>query len=547
MSQNLRKLFNAFEGNTKRMAWFAKQYASYREFVQAVSDANWKPNSMEKGLLDRKAQTVEQAEKLINDGAAARKLKATADARDRANAASVGHAAAKQLLQGWFELNAEYKARGYDQPDLAPVDLSYLEMGTSRSVGDAKAMGLTTFAEDLLAKEPLMIFSRKAGEFLAAARKTLVQIQGEAGRVRTYKDSIAEVQRIVDEAQKICDKMADAFSRSAPKPKPMAFAQQNMVPTAKDLVDVQRTLSTTQGINTPSQAWAMVGADKKGQDEKARFRAKAIERLQVLNSSWGTSYKVGDLDKIMKTLVGGRITTNYFMSKAPGANLEKGDETDGPKPTPLVELLMSSKNFKNVWETGKSQASTDKAQRGGVEEAMGYSAALNRTGGTAQTRTKTEGGSFDPQNPSEMPKYAAVTSEHQKDGVAARYGKTYIVWKKILRQRTTHTPGDSWNMLEEGVGYLTSGNHPEVIFANANEMLVRLAAAVATGQDSAWLKGVKENGLSTDAYIETQVHGDLTWNDVKEIVVGEDNADEVIQQLLVFAQKEGYSFKVRKK
>lgn len=548
MSDKLKKLFVTFEGNTKKLAWATRQFPTYKAFVQALDAVEWKLGAFEKSLQQRHEQAIQAAENEIAKGAAQRKKLAADAAKLHAKNASVGSENAKALLQDWFELKAEFKARGYDQPDAVVVDLSYLEAGTQAKAGDAAAMGLTTFAEELLAKEPLVVFGRRAAAFVQQAKDTLAHLQGKVGVLHSYKDSIAEVQKIIDAAQKLSDEVSALYNRKAPKARPMSVAEQSMVPGAKDIAAVQRKLQDVDGIRTPSQAWALAGAEKKGEDEQALYRAKAIERLKELNAEWGTSYKVSELDAIMQTLVSGRISTNYFLSKAPGANTEAPQDPTAPKPTPLVKLLMGSDNFKNVWETGKSQASTDLKRRGGVEEAMGYGTALKRTEGTAQTVSKSDASRFEPADKGEMPKYAAVTSGHQKDGVAPRYGDSIVIWKESLRNRVTHTPGDSWSKSMQGVDYLTSGKHPEVIFAHADALLVRLAAAEATGKDAKWLQGVKDKGgVATEAYIETQVHGDLTWDDVKEIIVGEADADDVVRQLTEFARKKGYDFTVRKK
>src|SRR4051794_4873569 len=98
MSQNLRKLFVAFEGNTRKMAWFAKQFPDYKKFVDALVAAEWKVGRLEKPLAEQKAKAVAAAEKKIADGEADRKRQAAGYARNRASAASVGHAKAKELL-----------------------------------------------------------------------------------------------------------------------------------------------------------------------------------------------------------------------------------------------------------------------------------------------------------------------------------------------------------------------------------------------------------------------------------------------------------------
>ena len=59
--------------------------------------------------------------------------------------------------------------------------------------------------------------------------------------------------------------------------------------------------------------------------------------------------------------------------------------------------------------------------------------------------------------------------------------------------------------------------------------------------------------MTTDAYIETQIHGPVTWHDVEEVVVsdmGEDDSTNWLQvrrKLIEFRSKYGYKFMVTNK
>jgi len=210
--------------------------------------------------------------------------------------------------------------------------------------------------------------------------------------------------------------------------------------------------------------------------------------------------------------------------------------------------------FMNVWETGVSQASANRGERGAVEEQMGYGAALKRTKGTAHDfLQKDVKGEFSPDKPGEMPRYAATIDPLQNRGVALRYGTSHVVWKDDVRERSTWTPGDSWSMGAEGppsVKNFVSMNHPELIFIHAEEPLIHLFLAEATGKEPEFLKQQKKNLKDGDfggAYIETQIHGNLSWSDVAEVVLdaGLPNVQDMVKQFTEFRNKKLFGFRIR--
>ncbi|GEM_PF-4321139 len=321
--------------------------------------------------------------------------------------------------------------------------------------------------------------------------------------------------------------------------------------------------ATTGVILTESQAWSLVLADLESSQRKDSLREKSLKRLITLNEKFKTKYTEKDIDKILDHLKKNTLlATNYTFSKQPGANTGSTSIRET-----LIDVLLKDTEFRSVWQTGASQASTDFNRRGAVEESMGYGLPLKRVGGQPLNQLAV-GSGFDPATDSkfEMPKYAALVSQYQTSGVAPRYGHSIVYWKNTLKNRITHTPGDSWNT-NANMGALssfTSSNNAESLLAFSDESLIRLAAAEATGQDQVFLKEVMNNGgLSTDSYIETQIHGSLSWNDIDKIVIGEEEglddtiADvverekhrkEYIEQLKTSLQKfkaaKGYTFQV---
>ncbi|MCP3098048.1 hypothetical protein LZ198_04055 [Myxococcus sp. K15C18031901] len=380
--------------------------------------------------------------------------------------------------------------------------------------------------------------------FIQVAEQARASVEKEWFHWAKYRDSKGKIDALIQAAkQKSTDLAQLLVKRSGPMP----FPAQRMIPSAKNLEEVQARMKEEPSLRTPNQAWALISAEHKGAYEKAFFRIKALQRMEEFNTDWGTDYDEDDLDLILRRLVSLPLATNYTFAKKPGDNLDKRAKKVAG--TPLKNLLMQSTQFKQVWETGASQASTDLTKRGAVEEQMGYGPALNRTQGKFQDYNDATS-KFGPSDITEMPKYAALVSPTQAHGVARRYGESYVIWKDSLHERMTHTPGDSWNQFDQGVKYFTSPKHPEVLFANSDEPIIRLAAAEATGKDAAWLKKQRASGADFGGpYIETQLHGDVGWKDVAAIVIGDDEVDSeaMMEEFRAFARKHGYDFMVRGK
>lgn len=376
-------------------------------------------------------------------------------------------------------------------------------------------------------------YQRGLSQFIEKAEAGLTVIKSGTFSSIRYSDSIGAVETLIKHARDkrafFDDRFVSMSRDSGTFARKMTFDEQRMVPQLHDLGDVaakMREMETKSSATvTPSQAWALLSADLKGELNEHANCELAIKRLQQLNQNWKTTYGRLDLAATFRYMVEQtKIATQYRLDQVPTNNesREQVDKRLARGEEPLYKLLMQS-GFRQTWETGISQASPDRGKRGAVEEQMGYSAALRRTSGKPQDYVG--GGSFEPDKPSEMPRYAATIDPAQKAGVAERYGSSYIVWKASVRDRATWTPGDSWNMGAEGpqsVKNYISMNHPEVIFAHAEEPFLRLFMAQATGKDQTWLQQNKEmlkTGGYGDAYIETQIHGDLTWNDVAEVVL----------------------------
>ena len=411
-------------------------------------------------------------------------------------------------------------------------------------------------------QDELITYQASLNEFLVKAERVKTTLDGKTLSDARFGDSIQATQQLIDHGKHkraFFDGRFVALARESNTfARTMTFDEQRMVPQAKDIDGITEKIKQLKTQDaaipelTPSQAWALVAANLKGKQNEWANMERAVNRLQDLNKAWKTSYGAPDLIKTLfymteKT----RLATQYRMEQGVGG------QQGAAGTVPLYKLLMAS-GFKNVWETGTSQASADLSKRGAVEEQMGYGAAMRRTGGKAQDYD--DGSStFDPKNragqstAAEMPRYAATIGAAQQGGVAHRYGSSYIVWKESVRNRVTWTPGDSWNAGAQGpqsVKNYVSLEHPEVIFAHAEPVLLRIFMAEATGKDAEWLaKTQKDAGgvAKGGAYIETQIHGDLTWSDVAEVVLDGKlpNVKTMRTELEAFKRSNNYGFSVR--
>jgi hypothetical protein len=376
-----------------------------------------------------------------------------------------------------------------------------------------------------------------------------------------------------------------------PLENPDQIGTQHMVAGASDLVDVkalQERFPDRYGKLTANQVWVLLAAHRKGEAQHERDMQRSAERLAAINQQFGTTYTVEHLPAILKALRERRLASNFFFSLPPGGNRDVTKTGDT-----LLDILIADKEgrFRNVWETGTSQASPDLSQRGGVEENFGYAFALKRTAGKPLSKL---GGTFasaaDPVRqpegefsedgqayllklreeapnylqPREMPKYGAAVGQTQEFGVSSRYGPSVVYWKTDVQWRSTRTPGDSWSQdPRQSALFFVGANFPEGVFANADPTVARLAAAEATGFEfdpelRARVK-VAKDGAPLEAYVEAQIHGDLAWHDVDVIVVNygsfgtidktvtitKSQAQQEVEKLAKFAVANGYGFKVR--
>ncbi|MFC4508395.1 hypothetical protein [Streptomyces vulcanius] len=266
---------------------------------------------------------------------------------------------------------------------------------------------------------------------------------------------------------------------------------------------------------TPSQSWALLAAEERGELFHAPEREAFARRIARLNASARTRYPVDDPERMDAIL---QAAHDHVRALPIASNQDLAARPDGTGPT-RAEALTSDEHFRNFWSTGSTGGTFSRAGRGWVEELQGYGAALRRVEGTPQDGPGT--GDFDPPAPDELPKYAALVSPAQHGGTYS-YGSAVFYWKDPVRARVTHTPGDSADRGGRGVFSYTDNAHVFPLLAHGEDKRVRLALAEATGfrYDPGLGREVRELGhAAVGRYFETQIHGDLTWADVERIVL----------------------------
>ncbi|GGH40557.1 Protein of unknown function [Cribrihabitans marinus] len=546
----LKKLYVTFRGDTAAISLFLKQCGSTKALAAALKAADWDLSVLRQDLLDSREKAADKADRKLAKGEKKRDAAAEKDAAGFIDAEQIESAEVKALAGKFAKVAKAFEAQGFD-PKGATPDMQYLDV----SKADRFGMGSpgNVMAGDvgkLLDQEPAI----KMGKILTALSDDLAKIRKDA-----EDDDQQALDLIAAQIQSLQDRLAEFFNAAAPAPRKMPRDEQYMVPGATDMGAIEDRLEKTRGIDTESQAWALEGAEIKGEADLDRNRLLALDRLIEIGKRTGAGYDESHLQTVLDYIAKGKIATNYWLSQPPGYNVDKSDQKlKGPS---LASLLVKSKNFKNVWETGASQASNEKNRRGGVEEGMGYGAALKRTEGTPQdftvaqdTKFRAEDPSDGETDPAEMPKYAAqigdTQAEENMDGVSQRYGDCFVIWKDDIRERITHTPADSWSPeFRSGVMNFTSNSNPEVLLAEGDYQVMRLLAAEATGKDQGFIKEIKDSAEGVKRYVETQIHGDLTWEDVDVLVLGgsKDEQEKLNAMFTTFKKKEGHSFKIQLK
>ena len=198
-----------------------------------------------------------------------------------------------------------------------------------------------------------------------------------------------------------------------------------------------------------------------------------------------------------------------------------------------LRKIIADKEYKNVAATGTSKGGDDAMNRYDFEKSFF---------GVAEMPVP---------NPHRLPKYAFMAGREAMDWegmVGSQYGRMYVKFKNTVRERSTITAGDSL-VANSGFGFGGSARAPAAALNAINDTIGQTAlkldfnkGIVAKGDAAArhrlmdgsknykdLIKGVSDD---TDDFIEVQIYGQLTANDIESIVVDTKSAAREIRKLL---------------
>jgi hypothetical protein len=268
-----------------------------------------------------------------------------------------------------------------------------------------------------------------------------------------------------------------------------------------------------------SQVAALVLAERRGRQAAPIARAEARARLDTWG--WTARYAYLDLDELLDQVhehlrTGMRLTTNVQADRMARA------------------IADPEGRFHNAWEyraldsTGSGgpapsgHSPDDRPDRALTEHKLGYTAnvqILNRVYPA-----------YDSQDARDRPKYAALTSRFQPEGLSM-YGPDVLVWRQEVRARTTFTPKDSLSN-PDAAERVTGPDHLYPLLAYGHEDSVRMAFAEATDfAHDPDIQGSRRNRhFSFLDYFEAQIHGDLGWADVEHVILWHNERTQPGQQ-----------------
>ncbi|WP_438306686.1 toxin glutamine deamidase domain-containing protein (plasmid) [Streptomyces sp. HUAS TT11] len=309
-----------------------------------------------------------------------------------------------------------------------------------------------------------------------------------------------------------------------------------------------------------SQIAALVMAERRGLRAMAADRDELISKLRSGAWPWAKGYLLGGgIDGVLDSLVDSVLgTLRNDMSLTVNVRLDAGATSEGT----VLDAMVRDNTvlLRNAWESTPGQTGYLFGSRGPAEEALGYASTVKRTGqasGIYGARTGAPDEFFAPsdQDRSALPVYAALTSPHRPQALKS-YGSAVFHLKHAVMERATFTPEDSFRPGPRGAQGVTGLGNLLPLLNHGDESLVRLAFAEAT--DFAFDPGyraLRDSGsLSSrlQGYIEAQIHGGVTWQDLDRVVLFHDSHDRVKAQealsqkdvLETFARDNGFSLTV---
>jgi hypothetical protein len=326
-------------------------------------------------------------------------------------------------------------------------------------------------------------------------------------------------------------------------------------------LEILRHLNQSAAVRTlrESQLAALIVVERRGRAASTQDRQAAADRLLAAESGWMANYP-HDSDALDDLL--SRVHEDLRARRHLSTNINVNKKVEGRET--VLDILMSGDTFPSFWETGRDADRVKHAAlRGTAEEYMGYAAAVRRDrdlpGPFQGTNPGSDRDRFDP-DPSarrDLPKYAALLSSSQPQGVQY-YGHASFVWKRDVLDRSTFTPADSLDNLarqraKRGPRMITGFRHLFPLLAYGQEGPVRLAYAEATGfAYDTTLRDELASGTYRPGheYFEAQIYGDLAWSDLDHVTLAYEESDppehilRTRDTLESFARRTGLSFTV---
>jgi hypothetical protein len=249
----------------------------------------------------------------------------------------------------------------------------------------------------------------------------------------------------------------------------------------------------------PVQAAALVVIGRRGREVHDHAHEAARRRFE--GTEWGRLYSGLDINELLRTVhehlrKGMKLVTNVSDDR-------------------LDSLLADPEGrFRNYWETGTTEGADDSEARRIAESAMGYTASLQ---GTLDGHARPTA-----QDARDLPKYAALLPRRRPGGLSG-YGNIALHWKQEVRARSSFVPDDSLDYGSvSGVREITGPDNLYPLLAYGADGLARLAFAEATGfaYDSELAQMLADERTEAVAgFFEAQIHGDLSWSDVEQVVI----------------------------
>ncbi|MGW0272035.1 hypothetical protein ACWDYF_27935 [Streptomyces sp. NPDC003284] len=317
--------------------------------------------------------------------------------------------------------------------------------------------------------------------------------------------------------------------------------RQRLINSQEDL-EIFEDLRTRAVWNelSPEQIAVMVMVERHGRQIAESERTHLFKRLRRDELDWVDEYPIPSDEEMEEIIDRAHAYMREEMDITINVNLDH--EHEG---VPIIESMLSdpeARIFRNAWEVNRSGPYMN--YRGSTEERLGYAASLKRGFGSTDPLFTPVG-----EERKNLPVYSALSFPDALKGAAPQYGSTVFRLKSTVRERVSHTPKDSMggDFGRDGTRSLTGPNHLIPLLSRGKSETVRRVFAEATGFN---FDSAEFYQPDPGDYFESQVHGDVKWDDVDLIRMVPKHDGEVSfyreyeNRLKTFAEQHGFTFRV---